>query len=84
MIQITKACPHCGSSDLVSNGHNKKNSKQKYSWTWLKAIGPGNGCDKYGTLDAAPRDSEERKEEILKAYFERPSMYPNGMVSSRY
>ncbi len=24
MIQITKACPHCGSIDLVSNGHNKK------------------------------------------------------------
>ncbi len=29
MIQITKACPHCG-IDLVSNGHNKKNGKQKY------------------------------------------------------
>ena len=38
------------------------------------AIGPGNGCDKYDTLDAAPGYSEERKEEILKAYFERPSL----------
>jgi len=65
MIQITKTCPHCGSIDLVSNGHDKKNGKQKYHC---------NGCDKYGTLDAAPRYSEERKEEILKAYFERPSM----------
>jgi transposase-like protein len=65
MIQITKTCPHCGSIDLVSNGHAKKNGKQKYHC---------NGCDKYGTLDAAPRYSEERKEEILKAYFERPSM----------
>jgi transposase-like protein len=49
----------------VSKGHNKRNGKQKYHC---------NGCDKYGTLDAAPRYSEERKEEILKAYFERPSM----------
>ncbi len=38
MIQITKACPHCGSIDLVSNGHNKKNGKQKYYC---------NGCDRY-------------------------------------
>ncbi len=65
MIQITKTCPHCGSSDLVSNGHNQKNGKQKYHCK---------SCDKYGTLDAALRYSEERKEEILKAYFERPSM----------
>ena len=65
MIQITRTCPHCGSSDLVSNGHNQKNGKQKYHCK---------GCDKYGTLDAAPVYSEERKEEILKAYFERPSM----------
>ena len=65
MIQITKTCPHCGSIDLVSNGHNQKNGKQKYHC---------NACDKYGTLDAAPRYSQERKEEILKAYFERPSM----------
>jgi len=65
MIQITKTCPHCGSSDLVSNGHNNKNGKQKYHCK---------GCDKYGTLDASPRYNEERKEEILKAYFERPSM----------
>ena len=50
----------------------------------LMAIGPGNGCDKYDTLDAAPGYSEERKEEILKAYFERLSLYYNGMVSSRH
>jgi transposase-like protein len=65
MIQITKTCPHCGSVDLVCNGHNKRNGKQKYHCK---------GCDKYGTLDAASGYSEERKEEILKAYFERPSM----------
>jgi transposase-like protein len=50
---------------LVSNGHQVKNGKQKYHCK---------NCGKYGTLDAAPRYSEERKEEILKAYFERPSM----------
>jgi transposase-like protein len=49
----------------VSNGHNQKNGKQKYHCK---------SCDKYGTLDAALGYSEERKEEILKAYFERPSM----------
>ncbi len=65
MIQITKTCPHCGSIDLVSNGHNKKSGKQKYHCK---------GCGKYGTLDAAPRYSETRKAEILRAYFERPSM----------
>ncbi len=65
MIAIVKTCPSCGSTELVSNGHQVKNGKQKYHCK---------NCDKYGTLDAAPRYSEERKEEILKAYFERPSM----------
>ncbi len=65
MIVLIKTCPHCGSEELVSNGHDVKNGKQKYHCK---------SCSKYGTLDAAPRYSEERKEEILKAYFERPSM----------
>ncbi len=65
MIAIIKTCPGCGSKELVSNGHDVKNGKQKYHCK---------SCDKYGTLDAAPRYSEERKAEILKVYFERPSM----------
>ncbi len=65
MISITRTCPHCGSSKLVSNGHDKKSDKQKYHCK---------GCGKYGSLAAAPRYSETRKAEILKAYFERPSM----------
>ena len=65
MIAIIKTCPHCESTELVSNGHDVKNGKQKYHCK---------SCDKYGTLDAAPRYSEERKAEILKVYFERPSM----------
>lgn len=65
MIMIIKTCPHCSSAEVVSNGHDVKNGKQKYHCR---------SCDKYGTLDAAPRYSEERKAEILKAYFERPSM----------
>jgi transposase-like protein len=65
MIAIIKTCPGCGSQELVSNGHDVKNGKQKYHCK---------SCGKYGTLDAAPRYSEERKAELLKGYFERPSM----------
>ncbi len=65
MIAIIKTCPHCESAELISNGHDVKNGKQKYHCK---------SCDKYGTLDAAPRYSEARKAEILKVYFERPSM----------
>jgi transposase-like protein len=65
MIVPIKTCPHCGSEELVSNGHDVKNGKGKYHCK---------SCDKYGTLDAAPRYSEQRKAEILKAYFERASM----------
>ncbi len=65
MIAIIKTCPGCGSKELVSNGHDVKNGKQKYHCK---------SCGKYGTLDATPRYSEERKAEILKVYFERPSM----------
>jgi transposase-like protein len=65
MIAIVKTCPTCGSKELVSNGRQVKNGKQKYHCK---------SCGKYGTLDAAPRYSEQRKAEILKAYFERPSM----------
>lgn len=65
MIAIIKTCPCCGSEALVSNGHDVKNGKQKYHCK---------SCGKYGTLDATPRYSEERKAEILKVYFERPSM----------
>jgi transposase-like protein len=65
MIAMIKTCPGCGSQELVSNGHDVKNGKQKYHCK---------SCGKYGTLDGAPRYSEERKAEILKVYFERPSM----------
>ncbi len=65
MIALVKTCPNCGSKELVSNGRQVKNGRQKYHCK---------SCGKYGTLDAAPRYSEQRKAEILKAYFERPSM----------
>ncbi len=65
MIAIVKTCPTCGSKELVSNGHQVKNGKQKYHCK---------SCGKYGTLGAAPRYSAEQKAQILKAYLERPSM----------
>jgi transposase-like protein len=65
MIAIIKTCPRCGSEDLVSNSHDVKNGKQKYHCK---------NCGKYGTLDGAPRYSEDRKAEILRVYFERSSM----------
>jgi transposase-like protein len=65
MLAIVKTGPGCGSQELVSKGHDVKNGKQKYHCK---------SCGKYGTLDAAPGYSEERKAEILKVYFERPSM----------
>ena len=61
MIQITESCPHCQSTRLKNNG-TTTNGKQKYHC---------HDCGKYGTLNPAPRYSEERKEEILRAYQER-------------
>jgi transposase-like protein len=65
MIAIIKTCPECGSQKLVSNSQDVKKGKQKYHCK---------SCGKYGTLDVAPRYSEQRKAEILKVYLERPSM----------
>ena len=65
MITIIQTCPSCGSEELVSNGYDVRNGKQKYHCK---------NCGKYGTLQAAPRYSEERKGEIVSAYFERPSL----------
>jgi transposase-like protein len=65
MIAIIKNCPRCGSKEPVSNSHDVKNGKQKY---YCKS------CGKYGTLAAAPYYSEQQKSDIMKAYFERPSM----------
>ena len=66
MIQqlITYHCPHCQSKHIVKNGHNSK-GKQQYR---CKA------CGKSGVLDPQVRYTEKDKEQILAAYYERPSL----------
>lgn len=58
-----KLCPKCQTQSLVKNGLTST-KKQKYRC---------NHCGCYGSLDSN-RYSEERKEEILRAYKERSSL----------
>ena len=64
MIQTTHTCPHCQSTHLKKNGTTAQ-GKQKYYC---------HDCGKYGTLNPTVGYTEERKEEILKAYQERSSL----------
>ncbi len=66
MIKTTKihTCTKCNSSDIIKNGTDK-NGKQKFRCPT---------CDAWGTLEPSVPYTEERKEEILRAYQERPSM----------
>ena len=61
---ISYQCPHCDSPNLVRNGHNPK-GKQQYRCR---------ACGKSGVLNPSVPYTEVQKEQILKAYFERPSM----------
>ena len=65
MMIITRKCPHCDSECIRKNGIEPLNGKQKY-----KCL----SCNRYGTLGAAPKYSDEKKQMIMNAYFERPSM----------
>jgi transposase-like protein len=65
MIIKKYECPHCKSDNLRKNGKDKKNDKQKYHCS---------SCNRYGTLEATAKYSQERKKEIIQCYFERPSM----------
>jgi len=65
MVTITLLCSSCGSDKLVRNGH-APNGKQRYLCQ---------ACKRYSRENPAPRGySEERKEEILRAYEERSSL----------
>ena len=66
MIQtlITHQCRHCGSENIVKNGHNRSGSQQY----WCK------DCDKRGVLTPKHRYGEAEKEQIIATYYERPSM----------
>ena len=65
MVTRVVSCCHCESEQLVKNGH-APNGKQKYLCR---------ACGKSSRERAVAKGySEERKEEILKAYQERSSM----------
>jgi transposase-like protein len=64
-ITITVRCAHCGSEDVVRDGH-APNGKQKYRCK---------SCNKRSRENPAPNGyTEERREEIIKSYQERSSM----------
>jgi transposase-like protein len=65
MITHIICCRHCGSEDLTRNGH-AVNGKQKY---YCKV------CKRQSRENPAPNGyTEERREEIIRAYQERSSM----------
>jgi transposase-like protein len=65
MITITVQCPSCGSDRLVRNGR-APNGKQKYLCR---------ACQRQSREHPSPHAySEERREEILRAYQERSSL----------
>jgi transposase-like protein len=65
MITITICCPHCESNALVRNGR-APNGKQKYLCR---------ACHRQSREDPSPHAySDERREEILRAYEERSSL----------
>ncbi len=71
MIQliVTKNCPECESDNIVKNGKDYKGNQKFHCHT----------CGTYGTLDATGRYTPERKEEILRAYQERPTRSVRGI-----
>src|SRR5437588_10586831 len=65
MVTITLVCPYCESEKLVRNGH-APNGKQRYFCQ---------ECKRHSRENPSSRGySEERKEEILRAYQERSSL----------
>ncbi len=69
MVTVTICCPYCESRDLVRNGH-ASNGKQKYRCKLCKRQSRDN--------TATNGYSEERREEIMRAYQQRSSL--RGLV----
>ena len=61
---IIHVCRSCSSSNIVKNGHNASGSQQ----IWCK------DCGKRGVLKPKRGYTEAQKEQIIAAYYERPSM----------
>ena len=71
MVTITVYCPYCGSDKIIRNGH-APNGKQKYLC---------HKCNRQSRENPTPNVySEEKKEEILRAYEERSSLRGLGRV----
>ena len=65
MVTVTVHCPHCGSDELKRNGR-APNGKQKYRCRT---------CQRQSRENPTPHAySEERREEILRAYEGRSSL----------
>jgi transposase-like protein len=65
MLTQTLHCAHCGSDNLVSNGH-AKNGRLRFQCK---------DCKKYGRQDPGSNAYDENtKAVILAAYHERPSL----------
>lgn len=66
MVTEVIYCRHCSSDDLVKNGFAPNNGKQKYLCR---------ACGRQSREGPSPNGyTEERKEEILRAYQERSSL----------
>ena len=64
-VTVTISCRHCGSKDIVRNGHTS-NGKQKYRCK---------SCNKQSReVPASNGYTEERREEIIRSYQERGSL----------
>ena len=61
---IVHSCRRCGSENIVKNGTNACGNQQY----WCK------DCNARLVLNPTVRYSQERKDEIMSAYKERPSM----------
>ncbi len=61
---VIHQCRHCGSENIVKNGHNSSGSQQ----VWCK------DCGKRFVLWPQRGYTEAQKEQIIAAYHERPSM----------
>ena len=57
-------CSHCGSEKIVKNGHDPK-GKQQYRCK---------NCGRGGVLNPTVPYTADEKEQIINAYYERPSM----------
>jgi transposase-like protein len=66
MVTKVISCAHCGSDHVVKNGFAPNNGKQKYLCR---------ECGRQSREDPSPKGyTQERKQEILRAYQERSSL----------